>query len=357
MLQSLATSGERRELIGKLEALIRQGDVAGAKQLLSAAVEMGSLAVIMIDHIDEPGLRASLQTLVTEGQNTASPVSPGRAGDGVALSEAELAESKKALERERDRADAAVQELNALQGQLAAVRTSEAELTRVLEQEKSRSTAVAREVETARSQLATLKAAEVSVAEQKAAAAREKERADAAQSQLGNMRDQLASLEAKAAAEASGLKAALRQETERSASVARELEGAKNELASLRSVESKASDLNAVLEQEKQRSVSYARELEAAREQLAILKASEAKAASAERDLNSRQPSSRSRGSVRREGRMQRFRSSPPRRLSLPLPGLFFRRSPSSTLPWSRKSSTSFPSPVHSMRRRGSFPF
>src|SRR3712207_5806275 len=38
MLQSLATSAERRELIGKLEAHVRQGDVAGAKQLLSAAV-------------------------------------------------------------------------------------------------------------------------------------------------------------------------------------------------------------------------------------------------------------------------------------------------------------------------------
>jgi hypothetical protein len=240
MLQTLMTSPGQRELMGNLKELIRQGDMAGAKQLLSTAVDLGTIAIVVTDHVEDPALLAALDKLGVEGQRppAAPQMSAKDPSDGKAM-ESNLAELKNALEQERNRADAASQELRSAQGQLAALPEKDAK-----------------------------------AAEFRQAAAREKERADAAQSKLSSLQERIASMEAGAAG-AAELKAALNQEKERAAATARELETVKAQVASLKPVGSQAAELKAALDQEKAKAASL-------QERLARLEAGAAKAAELE---------------------------------------------------------------------------
>lgn len=238
LLQSLTTSSQRKELITDLGALIGKGDLAGAKQLLSATIEVGTLAIIIVDSIEEPALQARLKAMAAEMQVPAAPP-PSQVSADMAAKDARLAELEAAVERERSRADAALQDLNAV-----------------------------------KEELGSLKANESKTSDLNDALTREKDRADAALKELATVREQQSALEAEIA-EATGLRNALGDERERVAALTRELGNAKERFAALESLQGKTAALNEAMEQEKQRADASARELQAARKQLAALTTSE----------------------------------------------------------------------------------
>lgn len=315
MLQSLATSPESKEVLSRVGALVRQGDLEGAKQALSAAIEMGTLAVLMIDHIQDPSLGASLQAMAGEGPNPPSSPEAQQQVTSDPAQEAKIAELESALERERNRADAAQRALSTAQGQLDTLKAGEprlAELRNALDQEKTRAASAAQELQAARDKLAALTIGEGRASELTTTLAQEKERSAAAFREVDNLRRQLTAVETAS----DTLRDALEQEKERAASTARELQAAREAVkavgasetktAELRHVAAqekgradaallelgmvreqvmaltatgiKAAEIRTALAQEKERSSSLARELDAVRKQLAALKADEAKA-------------------------------------------------------------------------------
>src|SRR4051794_19782040 len=56
LLPSLLSTGESRQLAVDLATLIARGDIQGAQRLLTAAVEAGTLASLLMDQIAAPGL-------------------------------------------------------------------------------------------------------------------------------------------------------------------------------------------------------------------------------------------------------------------------------------------------------------
>lgn len=236
-LQGLMASAEGRDLLARLKLLIEEGDAPQTKRTLTAMMDMGTLAIIMLDHIQDPNLRASLQALEVSRQSPPEPVPP-QSSTEISKS----AELEKALASERERADAALRDLTA-----------------------------------AKETIATLEANEAAGAQLKDAAIREKARADAALSELAFMREQNAAL-GKGAAESAELQSALRREKERSATLTQELERAKAQLATLGSVEANASGLRDAVEQEKRKAAVALDELELVRKQLAASSRDESEA-------------------------------------------------------------------------------
>jgi hypothetical protein len=198
MLRNLGTSAEARQMMIDVEALLRQGDATRAKQTLSAFIETGSLAVIMIDHIQEPALRASLQKVAADRQNSPALASPHTSMNGAAANEVKMAELKDAFEQERNRADAAERELSATQGQVMALKATEAkatELKAALEQEKERAALAARQLSAAQEQITALSAGMTETAKISDALRQERERAAASLRELNAVKGQIAALE------------------------------------------------------------------------------------------------------------------------------------------------------------------
>jgi hypothetical protein len=171
ILPLIVTSLERRQLGRDLETLLRQGKLEEAESRLNTAIEVGTLAILLLDQIRAPGILAELQALGI-GDDTQSTGSSAIAPESVSLPIAdsdkavhvptrdELAELKDAKEREQQRADAisrdletATEELRtlrALRAQDAASAASNAEqwaeLKASFEKERERADAVTRDL-------------------------------------------------------------------------------------------------------------------------------------------------------------------------------------------------------------------
>ena len=171
ILPLIVTSPERRQLARDLERLLRQGKLGDAESRLNTAIEVGTLALLLLDQIRAPDILAELQTLDVEddNQSTASlAVVPGSVSLPLADSDKavhvpprdELAELKGAKEREQQRADAISRDLattteelrtlRALRAQDAASAASNAEqwaeLKASFEKERERADAVTRDL-------------------------------------------------------------------------------------------------------------------------------------------------------------------------------------------------------------------
>jgi endonuclease YncB( thermonuclease family) len=171
VLSLLVTSSERRQLAGELERLLRQGKPEAAEHRLNTAVEVGSLAVLLLDRLGDPNFLAGLQALGIRGEDhpiqpstvTNDPLAINGSSNAHAMSAAsELADLKEAKERERQRADAVARELATAREDihnLQALREQEvssalanvaklAELTEALEQEREWVDAITRKLAT-----------------------------------------------------------------------------------------------------------------------------------------------------------------------------------------------------------------
>ena len=220
LLPLLLTSEDRKRLATDLEAAIRQGNLKGAENSLNTAIEVGTLAIVLADHLRDPNLLATLQDL---GLRSDAPAAPAEAandsGPSAACSApavptaANLAELQQALEQEQSYASMIsqtltdlMQEHNALTARLDTETASQgfkvSELQKAFQQEQEKREAAMRELASLQEEYRALQAAK-------------KQDAGAAPSNV------------------SGLEALLRQEREQSDQATRQLAGVQRELRAL----------------------------------------------------------------------------------------------------------------------------
>jgi len=264
LLPVLLTSPERKRLAAELEASLRQGDLKAAEGKLNVAIEMGTLAIVLIDRLRDQSLLTSLQSLgIKGGDQPSSPpdTGAGNADAGVCTLPAEpetseLLELRQALERERAHGSAIAQELAALtrdhhgltaqkDGEAAAYTTRISELQNALEQERERNETTSRQLANLQDEHRALQdlasrnveATKGKVSELEEAWRKERERSEAATRQLAGAEEELRRLrtlkEQSALSEAAlvaELKGALAQERVRGDALTRELADAIEEL-------------------------------------------------------------------------------------------------------------------------------
>jgi hypothetical protein len=234
-LQMLLTSDERRELVARLGALLQQGDIVGTKRLLEQAIEVGTLAVIMSDHVDDPVLSTWLRAMAVEKQAAPDPAPiPSSSNNGAADANGRRStESDEALERERGRADDMLRQLHSAQEQLAVLQAHRAdagELKEALAREKQRASLLAHELETLNEQLSGLEASEAKLRDEYA---RAKEQGALTLRQLEAAVAEIAALKA-SARNTAAIEEALRLESEKTASAQRELQAVERQIAAMR---------------------------------------------------------------------------------------------------------------------------
>jgi hypothetical protein len=281
LLQNLLSSPERTELAADVGELLRQKDLTGARQRLEAAVNAGTLAIIIGDSIQNPELQKLLQTVARERQDT-------RLTQGVPVGDAgadggKVGEPGDAVEREKVRAEAALQALHAAQEQLAALRENEArvvELEHALEQERERTASVIQDLSLVRGQLTAMTQNAIRAAETRDEHAREVEKGKAALLELtakfAEAQEQLVLLKG-IAPEAAELRPALERERDAVKSAARELEALRRELATVQTSAVSSAGAVSSAAQENERADATFQQLKAVQEQLSALGESKAK--------------------------------------------------------------------------------
>jgi hypothetical protein len=177
LLPLLLTSADRRQLASDLEASIRKGDLKAAETSLNTAIEVGTLAIVLSDHLNNPDLLKALQDLnVQDAAHRSSlmqsPASapPEACTTTADVSSANLAELQEALEQERSYGGmisltltALMQEHNALSARLESDTASQdiksVEMQQALQGEQERSGMLEQELQRLKEELLTLQAA------------------------------------------------------------------------------------------------------------------------------------------------------------------------------------------------------
>lgn len=257
LLPLLLTSSERKQLATELEASIRHGDLKAAENRLNAAIELGTLAILLVDRVHDPDLLPILQTLGIRGSDdpsspdrTAAPAMPPLCNASDASSgSSNLLELQEALEHERAQGSAALQEL-------AFLTQNYRSLTARLESDSASATS--------------------KISDLRTALQREQERSDAATRQLASLQEEHRALQDLLARNtdrtksmATELEAMVQQERDRGNDAVRQLASAQDALGSLQALKEKdhASDLSRITElqealaREKVRGDAVAREL------------------------------------------------------------------------------------------------
>jgi hypothetical protein len=281
LIKLLVSGPGRTELAANVGKLLLQGDLTGAQQMLSAALDVGTLAVFIVDVIQDPEVQGTLQAIAREHQGASldSRVYANDAGVGGAKG----GEPRDAAERERAHADAALQELHAAQEQLAASREKEtrvAELELALELEKERTASAMQDLGHVREQLAAMAQEVTRAADTRDEYEREVKGAKTALMDL-TMRftaaqEQLASLK-QSAAEAVELRATLERGNDAAASSAREMAALKEQLATLQTSRVDTVRPVSTAVQEKEQADAASQQLNAVRGQLSTFREREAK--------------------------------------------------------------------------------
>ncbi|KAB0268332.1 hypothetical protein [Microvirga brassicacearum] len=165
LLPLLVPMPEQKQLAGELRAFLRSGDVRSAANKLTVAIEVGTLASILLDWVSHPALMAALQSLPDDLGDAASALSQPAAVNAV-----ETTALEEALETERERAAALANELHTVNRDFQALKTSReqdaasmsaatTELQASLKRQEERAEAAARELAAVSKELATLRAA------------------------------------------------------------------------------------------------------------------------------------------------------------------------------------------------------
>ncbi|WP_262030395.1 hypothetical protein [Microvirga sp. Mcv34] len=183
LLPLLLTSPDRKRLAAELEASMRAGDPKKAESSLNAAIEVGTLAIVLIDRLNDPNLVTALQNLGIRGNDEQTPEPPAPteaattetpAGETCAAplvaDAANLADMQQALDQERARSGtlsqtlaSLTQERDHLAERLETETNSQAlagsEMRQALQREQDQSQAAIGELERLREENRVLRAA------------------------------------------------------------------------------------------------------------------------------------------------------------------------------------------------------
>jgi hypothetical protein len=249
--------------------------------MLNAAISLGTFAIITDDKILDPELQKLLQAIARERQ--ATRLAQGLPADEDRANRNNPDEAGGAVEREWIRAEAALQELHAMQGELAALREKEArvaELEHVLEQEKGRTASAIQDLSLVREQLAAMTRNATRAADTIVEHAREVERGKAAVSalttELTEAQEQLAVLKG-STEEAAELRLVLERERDAAKIAAREIEPLRRELVTLETSGISSTGAVSLNAQENERGDDKSHQLKAVQEQLSALRGGEAR--------------------------------------------------------------------------------
>ncbi|MBO1904222.1 hypothetical protein KHP60_05640 [Microvirga sp. 3-52] len=221
LLPLLLTSPDRKQLAADLEASIRKGDLKKAENSLNSAIEVGTLAIVLVDHLKDPDFITTLQGLGIRGDDHPTPVpaTVDRAAETCAApsaaATANLADMQQALEQEQSFSGrisqtltGLMEERNALEARLEKETASQAltasEMQKTLQRERDQAQAAIQELERLRKEHGALQAAreqdKASVAshasELDAALRQERERRDNAERQFASAAKKLRDLQA-----------------------------------------------------------------------------------------------------------------------------------------------------------------
>ncbi|MBB3020196.1 putative nucleic acid-binding Zn-ribbon protein [Microvirga lupini] len=261
LLPLLLTSADRRQLAADLEASIRKGDVKAAETSLNKAIEVGTLAIVLSDHLNNPDLLKALQDLNVQAPAqpsflTRSPAAdqPGACTAIADTSAANLAELQDALERERSYGGMTSQTLAALmqehkalvarvESDTASQNVRSVEMQQALQQEQERSETLKQELQRLQEEYRTLQAAKeqaptpADIAASEERLRQERERIDRTERQLAGAQKDLRELQvlkeeilASAASRTAELEQALARAQTRGDVLTQELAAASDEL-------------------------------------------------------------------------------------------------------------------------------
>jgi hypothetical protein len=210
LLPLVLTSHERRKLAENLEASIRNGDMNGAQNDLNAAIEVGTLAIVLSGQLKNPDLLATLQSLGIKG-DAAATSEPVNTAANCTMPTA-LTDLQEAIDREKNYSSMIsqtlndlMQENNALKARLdtdkAAQDATVSDLQQALQKEQAKSETANHELAGLRSDYQTLqsvseqtKAASVSATEWEARLRDERQQRDAAALKLADVEKELRDL-------------------------------------------------------------------------------------------------------------------------------------------------------------------
>jgi hypothetical protein len=107
LLPLLLTSPERKAVAAEIEGLIRSGDLKTAEARLNAAIDAGTLAIVLVNTLSDPGLLQTLQSLGIRGGDQPSAAPPAEVASAAscpippASASTDLLEAQQALEQEK----------------------------------------------------------------------------------------------------------------------------------------------------------------------------------------------------------------------------------------------------------------
>lgn len=163
LLQVLLVSQDRIQFAEKLQASIRKGDLSGAEKNLNTAIEIGTLAILLTDHLRDPDFLAILEAAGIKGTSASSPnptegtVLPTTCSAPDSSAASSIVDLQRALEQEQTHSSMIsktlndlMQENNALKTRLetetASRDTKASEMQQALGKEQERVEAVTREL-------------------------------------------------------------------------------------------------------------------------------------------------------------------------------------------------------------------
>ncbi|EIM26971.1 hypothetical protein [Microvirga lotononidis] len=222
ILPLLLTSPDRKRLALDLEAAIRTGDMRKAESNLNAAIEVGTLAIVLVDRLNDPNLVGALQGLGLRDDipTPEPPIADKAAAAGScavtpAVEASNLADMQQALEQERTQSDRISQALASLTQERDALAerldretksqaTAASEMQQALQREQDQSRATIGELEKLQEEYRGLQAARerdqaseaTSASERDALVSRERQRGDEAERRLADIQTELRDLRA-----------------------------------------------------------------------------------------------------------------------------------------------------------------
>ncbi|WP_445502067.1 hypothetical protein [Microvirga sp. G4-2] len=107
LLRVLLTSQDRIQFAEKLRSSIRNGDLSGAENSLNTAIEIGTLAVLLTDHLHDPDFLAILEAAGIDGASISLPnpteerMPPATCSAPASSAASNAADLQRALEQEQ----------------------------------------------------------------------------------------------------------------------------------------------------------------------------------------------------------------------------------------------------------------
>jgi len=298
LLGQYLSTASGRKLAGEITAILKSGESDRAEALLLDAIDMGTLASLLVDQLENPALRKQLESN-SEQQPVASNPAPTAPPTGEVPSgnpeprqnfqfAAEAEQLQADLRRERDQSEETARELATARDTLEAREGTIAQLQEALRQEQIKRDEALAKVTTSQQSASDNGDKDAQLAQLRSALQDEQQRSKAAEDSASAAREQLAGLSDKNRHQESRiteLETSVEQERGRGDDLARDYVAAQEELSSLAPLKAENADLRRDLQTVRDGHAAGAEQLAAARQRIAELESNAASLVKLQRSL------------------------------------------------------------------------